>query len=228
MDKRTILITGANRGIGLAIAQGLAQNTNDTILLACRNIRGGLRETERMGPHTDVMRIDLSYMEHLERDIDDILYEHPRIDVLINNAAVLHQGNFMQVGMRLLHDSLQVNAIAAMYMMQSVLPKMIENNYGRIVNISSGWGSFRSGLTGPSVYSIAKATLNAITLSAAQSVSGNVKINAMCPGWVRTEMGGANAERSPEQGAETAIWLANLDADGPSGGFFRDKKPIDW
>ena len=228
MDKRTILITGANRGIGFAIAQGLAQNTNDTILLGCRNIPAGLRAAEQLGVHTDAMRLDLSHQDHVERDIRDILDEYPRIDVLINNAGVLHENSFMESGMAFFEDALQVNTLSPLCLIRAVLPEMIKNGYGRIVNMSSGWGSFRSGLTGPCTYSVSKAALNAITLTTSQQLPKNVKINSMCPGWVRTNMGGANATRSPEQGAETAIWLANLDADGPTGGFFRDKHLIDW
>ncbi len=96
------------------------------------------------------------------------------------------------------------------------------------MNVSSGWGSFEEGLTGPTAYSVSKAALNALTLGLAHHLGRNVKINAVCPGWVRTRMGGAAAERSPEQGADTPVWLATLPDDGPTGGFFRDRRPIQW
>ncbi|MEM8681130.1 MAG: SDR family NAD(P)-dependent oxidoreductase, partial [Planctomycetota bacterium] len=96
------------------------------------------------------------------------------------------------------------------------------------VNISSGWGSFAEGLAGPAAYSVSKAALNALTLTLSQSVPAEVKVNAVCPGWVRTDMGGPSASRSPKEGAETAVWLATLPADGPTGGFFRDRRRIAW
>jgi NAD(P)-dependent dehydrogenase (short-subunit alcohol dehydrogenase family) len=105
---------------------------------------------------------------------------------------------------------------------------MKSRGWGRIVNLSSGWGSFDEGLAGPAAYSISKAALNAVTVSFARTLGPRVKINAACPGWVRTRMGGKAATRSPEQGADTPIWLASLPDDGPTGGFFRDRRSIDW
>ena len=105
---------------------------------------------------------------------------------------------------------------------------MIQRGYGRIVNVSSGWGSFAEGLTGPAAYSITKAALNALTVTLARELPPNVKVNSICPGWVRTRMGGSEATRSPEEGAETALWLATLPEDGPSGGFYRDNNLINW
>jgi NAD(P)-dependent dehydrogenase (short-subunit alcohol dehydrogenase family) len=97
-----------------------------------------------------------------------------------------------------------------------------------VVNVSSGDGSFREGLEGPAAYSVSKAALNALTVKLATEVRGDVKVNAVCPGWVRTRMGGAGARRSVEKGAETVVWLATLPAHGPNGGFFRDRKRIPW
>jgi NAD(P)-dependent dehydrogenase (short-subunit alcohol dehydrogenase family) len=105
---------------------------------------------------------------------------------------------------------------------------MNARGYGRIVNVSSGWGSFAEGLAGPGAYSISKAALNALTLSLSKDLPANVKVNSMCPGWVRTRMGGEGAPRTPEEAADTAIWLSTLPQDGPTGGFYRDRKLIAW
>jgi NAD(P)-dependent dehydrogenase (short-subunit alcohol dehydrogenase family) len=105
---------------------------------------------------------------------------------------------------------------------------MKERGWGRIVNLSSGWGAFAEGLEGPTAYSVSKAALNALTVSAAQALGTQVKVNAACPGWVRTRMGGAAAPRSVAEGADTPIWLATLPDDGPTGGFFRDRRRIEW
>jgi NAD(P)-dependent dehydrogenase (short-subunit alcohol dehydrogenase family) len=111
---------------------------------------------------------------------------------------------------------------------RSLVPSMIASGYGRIVNVSSGWGSFAEGMGGPGAYGVTKAALNALTVRLAKELPSTVKVNAMCPGWVRTRMGGPSATRSPEEGADTAVWLSTLPEDGPTGGFFRDREPIEW
>ncbi len=105
---------------------------------------------------------------------------------------------------------------------------MIARCYGRIVNVSSGWGSFTEGMGGPGLYGVTKAALNALTVRLAKELPSMIKINAVCPGWVRTRMGGQGATRTPDEGADTAVWLATLPDDGPTGRFFRDRKPIEW
>ena len=167
-------------------------------------------------------------MKHLPITLNSILTSFPQIDVLVNNAGILENGSMMDVNMDDFYHSMCVNFEAPYELIRALVPQMSNRSYGRIVNISSGWGSFSDGLNGPAAYSVSKAALNALTLSFSQAVSNNIKINAMCPGWVRTRMGGATATRSPEEGAETAIWLATLSENGPNGGFFRDKKPIAW
>ena len=127
-----------------------------------------------------------------------------------------------------MEHSIRVNTLAALDTMRFWLPLMSENNYGRIVNLSSQCGSFARGLGCDSSYSFSKAALNALTFIAGRDTPAGIKINAMCPGWVKTRMGGDGAPRTPEEGADTALWLATLPDDGPSGGFFRDRKPFDW
>jgi NAD(P)-dependent dehydrogenase (short-subunit alcohol dehydrogenase family) len=106
---------------------------------------------------------------------------------------------------------------------------MRRNGYGRVVNISSGMGQLSDmGGHSPS-YRVSKTGLNALTrMLTAELGEENILVNSVCPGWVRTDMGGPNARRSVEQGAETPVWLATLPDDGPRGGFFRDRKPIPW
>ncbi len=223
--KRTALVTGANRGIGLAIAKGLAaQDFN--VLMGCRDAHSGKVEAVKI--NSIAVDLDLSDRETLKNNLDTILSSFPKIDVLVNNAGVLENGSMMDVSMEDFYASMRVNFEAPYELIHTIAPQMIERGYGRIVNVSSGWGSFVDGLNGPAAYSVSKAALNALTLSFSQAVPHNVKINAMCPGWVRTRMGGATASRSPEEGAQTALWLATLDDDGPSGGFFRDEQPIPW
>jgi NAD(P)-dependent dehydrogenase (short-subunit alcohol dehydrogenase family) len=114
-------------------------------------------------------------------------------------------------------------------MTQAVAPIMREGGYGRIVNMSSGAGQLSDMRSGFPAYRMSKTAVNAMTrITAAELSTLNIKVNAVCPGWVRTDMGGPNAERPVEQGAETPVWLATLPDDGPTGGFFRDKKTIPW
>ena len=226
--KRTILVTGANRGIGLAIAQGLAVNKADIILLGCRQLAAGTRVAAQIGTNARAVQLDLSEPAGLERQLSELKKSYPRVDVLVNNAGVLIEGDCLSIDRGRVAESLQVNTLAPLALIQALVPTMLANDYGRIVNLSSGWGSFASGLSGPFAYSLSKAALNALTVTLARQLRGNVKVNSVCPGWVRTDMGGAAANRSPEEGAATALWLANLPADGPSGGFYRDRRAVDW
>lgn len=223
--KPIALVTGANRGIGLAIAKGMASK-GYTVLMGCRNIHTAKAEAATI--NAIPVKLDLSDRAILNSDINNILSRFPTIDVLVNNAGILEQGTMTDVGMDAFFASMRVNFEAPCELIHAVVPHMMQRGYGRIVNVSSGWGAFSDGLNGPAAYSVSKAALNALTLSYSNSMTNNVKVNAMCPGWVRTKMGGPAATRSPGKGAETALWLATLDENGPNGGFFRDKQPISW
>jgi NAD(P)-dependent dehydrogenase (short-subunit alcohol dehydrogenase family) len=150
------------------------------------------------------------------------------VTVLVNNAGVLFEGANLFDDMDQFEATMDVSLHGPYSLIRACLPAMQAARYGRVVNVSSGWGSFSEGLGGPGAYGVGKAAMNALTFAAARAVPPFVKVNALCPGWVRTRMGGASASRSPEQGADTAIWLATLPDDGPTGGFFRDRKPIAW
>jgi len=211
------LVTGGNRGIGAAIADGLAAQGIEVTL--------GVRDPGAMQGNVSsvyrVLPLDLSQAEG--RHLPETTF-----DILVNNAGVLYDRP-------LLADpegyarSMSVMVDGPYDLIRQVGPAMAARGWGRIVNVSSGWGSFREGLGGGGAYGMAKAALNALTVLAARELpASSVKVNAMCPGWVRTRMGGQAANRSPEEGADTAIWLATLADDGPTGGFFRDRAPIEW
>ena len=226
-SQKIALVTGGNRGIGKAIVESLAAQ-GVKVLLACRDKEDGLKVAREINGDVSVVLLELSDPKKLSKQIRQIDAEYSQIDVLVNNAGVLEDRGFSNLSSSDLMYSMQVNALAAFELIQFFGNRMANNGYGRIVNVSSGWGAFSDGLTGPAAYSISKATLNAITKVAANNYPDSVKINALCPGWVRTRMGGSSATRSPEMGAETAVWLATLDDKGPTGQFFRDKKQIDW
>jgi NAD(P)-dependent dehydrogenase (short-subunit alcohol dehydrogenase family) len=151
------------------------------------------------------------------------------VDVLVNNAGIYTEGGPLEVHPDALEEGFAVNLGGPWHTIRAFVPGMVERGWGRVVNVSSGSGSFGEGLdVEHSAYAVAKAALNALTVTLARSVPAGVKVNAMCPGWVHTRMGGPAAPRSPEEGADTAIWLATLPDDGPTGGFFRDREPIPW
>jgi NAD(P)-dependent dehydrogenase (short-subunit alcohol dehydrogenase family) len=225
---KTALVTGGNRGIGFEISKGLAQQGMQ-VLLAGRTAEIAQDAVTNIGlPNVFPVQLDLSEQTEIASQVASIENACGNVDVLINNAGILVSESLSQVAIKDVLYSFQVNTFAALELMQLVLPSMQKCGYGRIVNLSSGWGSFYEGMEGPIAYSASKAALNAITMNAARQTQGDIKINAMCPGWVHTRMGGKDAPRTPQQGADTAIWLANLDSDGPSGQFFRERTPIHW
>jgi len=236
-ETRIALVTGANRGIGLEIVRQLSQ-AGLIAVLGSRDLEKGQAAAAQLvldGPPPPVVALDVTDADSVRAAVAEVLSLHGRIDVLINNAAILHEGfspedaSVFDASSDLIELTFQTNAVGPLRLIQAVVPGMRKRGYGRIVNVSSGAGQLAEMGSGFPAYRMSKAALNALTrITAAELGPGNVKINALCPGWVRTDLGGPNATRTVEHGAETAIWLAALPEDGPSGGFFRDKKPIPW
>ena len=227
-EPRTALVTGANRGIGLEIARALARQDALNVLAAARTQIAAEAAAEEIGNGAVGVALDLSSPAAAEAQAGTIATDHGAVDILVNNAGVLIHGDALAISTDDLTASLAVNAAAPHALIRAFGPAMKARGWGRIVNVSSGWGSFDDGLTGPAAYSISKAALNAVTLTAAQALGRNIKVNAACPGWARTRMGGQAASRSPQEGADTPIWLATLPEDGPTGGFFRNRRLIEW
>lgn len=228
--KRTILVTGANRGIGLAIARKLAE-LGHSVLMGSRDPNAGedaAAPLRHIGLDIVPIHIDLTVPATIDAALNDIHKSGRTVDALVNNAGVLHEEPLLELTDALIAEAIAVHLTSPIHLIRSLVPNMVAGGYGRIVNVSSGWGSFAEGMDGPGDYGITKAALNALTVRLAKELPAAVKVNAMCPGWVRTRMGGQDATRSPEEGADTAIWLATLPDDGPTGGFFRDRRLIDW
>jgi NAD(P)-dependent dehydrogenase (short-subunit alcohol dehydrogenase family) len=236
-EPRLALVTGANRGIGLEIVRQLARRGLN-VVLASRDLAKGEAAAARLaleGVEVPVIAIDVTDGESVRAGVADVLSRFGRIDVLVNNAAILKEGfnpedaSVFEAPIDLVMLTFATNTVGPLRMIEAIVPGMRERGYGRVVNLSSGAGQLSDMGAGYPAYRMSKAALNALTrLTAAELGPGDIKINAMCPGWVRTDMGGPNATRTVEKGAETAVWLATLPADGPTGGFFRDRKPIPW
>lgn len=225
--RRTALVTGANRGIGRAIATALAER-GLRVIAAARTAAAAEATAETIGRDAVGAGLDLADPADLETRALALAEAHGPIDVLVNNAAVLLPGDGLGTTVAAMTESLTVNTIAPFALIRALGPGMRARGWGRIVNLSSGWGAFEEGFGGPAAYGVSKAALNAVTVQAAAALGRPVKVNAACPGWVRTRMGGEGATLSPAEGADTPVWLATLPDDGPTGGFFRDRRPIGW
>ncbi|MBT1062545.1 SDR family NAD(P)-dependent oxidoreductase [Bowmanella sp. Y26] len=223
---KTALITGANRGLGFSIAKGLAERGNIKVLAAARSKVDAENAARNIGH--GAVGVELNLLDKPELRAQAIAQVLGPIDILINNAGILLPGEAPDCQRTELEQALQVNAIAPFLLMQVLGSLMQQRGWGRIVNLTSGWGTFYDGLSGPMSYSVSKATLNAMTVNMARALGDKVKVNAACPGWVRTDMGGPDAPLSAEQGADTPIWLATLPDEGPTGGLFRHRQPLQW
>ncbi len=226
---RTALVTGGNRGIGYEACRQLAGAGLGVVLTARDPEKGEaaaaeLRDEGHEVTFEELDATDGRSVEACARRLSDAGVE---VDVLVNNAGVYPTEGVFAVSEETFARALDINTLGPFRTCQAFVPAMVARGYGRVVNVSSGGGSFGEGI-GPVAYGASKAALNALTVKVAQAVDGDVKANAMCPGWVRTDMGGSGASRSPEQAADTLVWLATLPPDGPNGGFFRDREPIPW
>lgn len=219
---RIAVVTGASRGIGREIARRLRAEGLDVVVAA--------REPEEAAATVGAIpfRLDVTSGEDAER-LRAFLAERGRLDVLVNNAAVYPSGRGVDVDLDDVRATLETNLFGPWRLCQLAIPLMLAGGYGRIVNVSSEGGSLTAMGGGFPGYRVSKAGLNALTRILAAELAGrNVLVNCMDPGWVRTDMGGPGAPRSVEQGADTAVWLATLPDDGPSGGFFLDRRPTPW
>jgi NAD(P)-dependent dehydrogenase (short-subunit alcohol dehydrogenase family) len=200
------------------------------VVLAARDPERGEQAAQELrdeGLDVAYERLDVADSHSVEECARRLADAGTEVDVLVNNAGVYPTEGVFSVSEEAFEMALEVNTLGPFRTCRAFVPMMLQRGYGRVVNISSGGGSFGEGL-GPAAYAVSKVALNALTVKVSQAVRGDVKVNAMCPGWVRTDMGGSGAPRSTEEAADTLVWLATLSEDGPNGGFFRDRKPIPW
>lgn len=232
-EPRIALVTGANRGLGLETARQFLTHGLRVVMTgrdeaATERARRGLGD---LSQHAIAVQMDVTDTASIEAAHQRIVDQIGLIDVLVNNAAVLLHENssVLSIPAEDFRQTFETNLFGVIEACRIFVPSMAKRRYGRIVNVSSGAGQLTSPSTYAPAYSISKTALNAFTQVLAQTYRGHgILANAADPGWVRTDMGGPSAPRSLRQGAETTVWLATLPDDGPTGGFFRDRKPIAW
>lgn len=233
MRARVALVTGANRGLGFETSrQLLAKGLR--VVLAGRDERALERAVDKLGSDAEramTVRLDVTDVASVTRAQHIVVERFGAVDVLVNNAAILESENetALSTPADAYRRTFETNVLAVIELCRVFAPPMAAARYGRIVNVSSGAGQLATMSTYAPAYSMSKTALNAFTRILAQSYRDRgVLVNAVDPGWVRTDMGGPSAPRSPREGADTIVWLATLPDGGPSGGFFRDRRPIEW
>ena len=222
------VVTGANRGLGYEICRQLKGAGVDVVLTARDAARVEAAAAE-LGVRFHVL--DVTSQISVDALALWLALEHGHLDILVNNAGIMPDGGLMlrRMKMTMINEVLATNTTAPIRVTQTLMPLLLKSRRPRVVNISSALGQMAKMGPGTPAYRISKAGLNAATAVFAAEMAGTpVKINACCPGWVATDMGGADAPRSRQEGADTAVWLATLPDDGPTGGFFQDRQRIDW
>jgi NAD(P)-dependent dehydrogenase (short-subunit alcohol dehydrogenase family) len=228
--RRVAVVSGGNRGIGLEVVRRLAAMEWEVVLGARDPEKG---ETARRGlgaPSVTVLPLDVADPEAAPRLAAAVSARFGRCDALINNAAVHYDDweTATQADFRIVREAFEINVFGAWRLAAALIPLMRVRRYGRIVNVSSEAGSLSSMGAAAPAYATSKAALNALTRVLAAELRGTgILVNAVCPGWVATDMGGAGG-RPVAEGAAGVVWAATLPDDGPTGGFFRDGRPLPW
>jgi len=228
---RVVLVTGANRGVGQELARQLALR-GDVVVLTARDLGKAERTAAALPGHERVLarRLDVTDPASIQRVAADLDRRYGRLDVLVNNAAI-HYDTWQQAStadLRVVREALEVNVLGAWQTSLAFLPLLRRSGHGRIVNVSSEAGSLAIMDGGTPAYNVSKAALNALTrMLAGELRRDRVLVNAVCPGWVATDMGGPGG-RPVAEGAASVLWAVDLPDDGPTGGFYRDGHPLPW
>ena len=230
-QERVAIVTGANRGIGLEVTRQLA-DLGYTVLLGSRDLGKGEAAAKKLkvGDRIMARRLDVTEQSTIDRLRDEIATTFGSVRVLVNNAAIHYDTweNAADADLRTVQEALDTNLLGAWRMCQAFIPLLRKSKHGRIVNVSSEAGSLASMGAGAPAYAVSKVALNALTrMLAAELRRDRILINSVCPGWVATDMGGPGG-RPVREGAASIVWAVELPDGGPTGGFFRDGRPVPW
>jgi NAD(P)-dependent dehydrogenase (short-subunit alcohol dehydrogenase family) len=227
-----VVVTGGNRGIGFEICRQMAARGARVVLTARKPAAGAaaIKKLAALKLAVGFHPLDVTDARSIVALRDFLKETYGRIDVLINNAGIIAKGEApaLKVDLATIRATLETNAFGPLYLAQTLAPLLKRSRSARIVNMSSGMGELSDNSGGHAAYRISKTALNAVTATLAAELRGVVTVNSVCPGWVKTDMGGPNAELEVAEGADTAVWLA-LDApQSLTGKFVRDREVIPW
>ena len=240
-EKRIALVTGANKGIGFEVARQLARK-GFRVFLGARNREAGRAAAEKLRREGEkernneghdvvtVLQIDVADAESVERAAEEFSRHSDRLDALVNNAGILldDDKDVLTITPEIFETTLRTNTLGALLVVQAFVPFLKKSDAPRIVNVSSGGGQLADGADGwAPAYCISKTALNGVTAQLAAALP-KFAVNSVCPGWVRTDMGGPNATRSVGEGATGIVWLVVDAPQNETGKFWRDRKVIPW
>ena len=230
-NQKTALVTGANKGIGFEVVRELAR-LGFRVFLGARNAEAGQAAAKKLKSAGDVtfLQIDVSKPESIRAAAEDISRHTDRLDVLVNNAGVLldEDKDALSVTPEIFETTIRTNTLGPWLVAQAFVPLLKKSAAPRIVNVSSGGGQLEDGADGwAPAYCVSKTALNGVTAQLAAALP-KFAVNSVCPGWVRTDMGGENADRSVAEGAATIVWLATDAPHDLTGKFVKDRKVIPW
>lgn len=236
--KKIAVITGASRGLGYATSEALAR-MGYKVVMAMRNpdkAQEQINKLKMKDLDVTAMKLDVANEKSIETFATQVMREMGAVDVLVNNAGIFiddedgGNNSVFKTKSTTIQKTFTTNTLGPFLLIQKLLPMMIDGGYGRIVNVSSGMGQLSEMNQGYAAYRISKTGVNVVTKVFSQEVEGkgDILINSVCPGWVKTDMGGKGAARTIEQGIKGIVWAATLPKGGPNGGFFRDGERLDW
>jgi NAD(P)-dependent dehydrogenase (short-subunit alcohol dehydrogenase family) len=230
-NQKTALVTGANKGIGFEVARQLARQ-GFRVFLGARNEKAGRAAAEKLREDGDVsfLRIDISDATSIRAAAEELSRGSERLDVLVNNAGILldEDKSALTITPDIFETTLRTNTLGPWLVAQAFAPLLEKSQAPRIVNVSSGGGQLEDGADGWAPgYCVSKTALNGVTVQLAAALP-KCAVNSVCPGWVRTDMGGEGATRSVGEGAATIVWLATDAPHDLTGKFVKDRKVIPW
>jgi len=224
--EKIALVTGANRGIGFEVCRQLAEK-GIKVILSARNEETGKIAAGKL--NVIFHQLDVTNEVSIEKIKDFIEKKFGKLEILINTAGIMIDYDIqgLNADIEKVKKTFDTNTLGPLRLCKSLIPLLKKGDNGRIINFSSGMGALNDMNGNAPAYRISKTALNAVTKILASELPENIKVNSMCPGWVRTDMGGPNATKSVKEGADTAVWLATA-SNVPTGKFFRDRKEIEW